>query len=154
MPTCNYFIGIYVSRICPWTPYLPHSANIEEIMFVQTSAVSGTTPITLLFQIVVPGHCSGIVPHSNYHIYWFTPLIEVFLSILESSRHELGISYSLTLVTPSLRGWEAFPTPGVLTHITITRAFSPMAPQVTCITMGTPLCPWCFGRSLKRSARQ
>src|ERR1700684_2358096 len=39
-------------------------------------------------------------------------------------------------MTPSLRGWEAFPTPGALT---------PPAPQVPGVTPGSPLCPWCFG---------
>jgi hypothetical protein len=34
------------------------------------------------------------------------------LSILESSRHELRIAHGLTLMTPSPRGWEAFPAPG------------------------------------------
>jgi hypothetical protein len=36
----------------------------------------------------------------------------VFLSILESSRHELRIAHGLTFMTLSPRGWEAFPTPG------------------------------------------
>jgi hypothetical protein len=69
----------------------------------------------------------------------------VFLSILESSRHELRIAHGLSLMTPSLRGWEAFPTPGALTHTRITWAFSPPAPQVPGVTPGSPLCPWCFG---------
>ena len=67
------------------------------------------------------------------------------MSILESSRHELRIAHGLTLMTPSLRGWEAFPTPGALTHTSITWAFSPPAPQVPGVTLGSPLCPWCFG---------
>jgi hypothetical protein len=67
------------------------------------------------------------------------------LSILESLRHELRIAHGLTLMTPSLRGWEAFPTPGALTHTSITWAFSPPAPQVPGVTPGSPLCPWCFG---------
>jgi hypothetical protein len=69
----------------------------------------------------------------------------VFLSILESSRHELRIAHGLTLMTPSLRGWEAFPTPGALTYTRITWAFSSPAPQVPGVTPGSPLCPWCFG---------
>jgi hypothetical protein len=48
-------------------------------------------------------------------------------------------------MTPSLRGWEAFPTPGALTHSRITWAFPPPAPQVPGVTPGSPLCPWCFG---------
>jgi hypothetical protein len=76
------------------------------------------------------------------------------LSILESSRHELRIAHGLTLMTPSLRGWEAFPTPGALTHTSISWAFSPPAPQVPGVTPGSPLCPWCFGHSFWRGARQ
>ena len=48
-------------------------------------------------------------------------------------------------MTPSLRGWEAFPMPGALTHTRITWALSPPAPQVPGVTPGSPLCPWCFG---------
>jgi hypothetical protein len=75
------------------------------------------------------------------------------LSILESSRHELRIAHGLTLMTPSLRGWEAFPTPGALTHTRITWASSPPAPQVPGVTPGSPLCPWCFGHPFWRGAR-
>jgi hypothetical protein len=57
-------------------------------------------------------------------------------------------------MTPSLRGWEAFPTPGALTHTRITWAFSPPAPQVPGVTPGSPLCPWCFRHPLWRGARQ
>ena len=67
------------------------------------------------------------------------------MSILESSRHELRIAHGLTLMTPSPHGWEAFPTPGALTHTRITWALSPPAPQVPGVTPGSPLCPWCFG---------
>ena len=69
-------------------------------------------------------------------------------------RHELRIAHGLTLMPPSLRGWEAFPTPGALTHTRITWALSPTAPQVPGVTPGSPLCPWCFGHSLWRGARQ
>jgi hypothetical protein len=75
------------------------------------------------------------------------------LSILKSSCHELRIAYGLTLMTPSPRRWEAFPTPGALTHTRITWAFSPSAPQVPGVTPGSPLCPWCFGHPLWRGAR-
>jgi hypothetical protein len=69
----------------------------------------------------------------------------VFLSILELARHELRIAHGLILMTPSLHGWEAFPTLGALTHTRITWALSPPAPQVPGVTPGSPLCPWCFG---------
>ena len=66
------------------------------------------------------------------------PPIEVLLSILVSARHKLHIVDGLTLVTPNLCGWEAFPTPGALTHIRITWALSPMAAQIPGITPGSP----------------
>jgi hypothetical protein len=78
----------------------------------------------------------------------------VFLSILESSRHELRIVHGLSPITPSPRGWEAFPTPGTLTHTRITWVFSPSAPQVPGVTPGSPLCLWCFGHPFWRGGRQ
>ena len=48
-------------------------------------------------------------------------------------------------MTPNLHGWEAFSTPKALTHISITRAFLPMAPQFLDVTMGSPLYLWCCG---------
>src|ERR1700737_401819 len=102
----------------------------------------------------VPGRCPGTAPHSNGHNSYLTPPLEVILSILESPRHELRIAYGLTLMPPSLCGWEAFPTPGALTHTRITWALSPTAPQVPGVTPGSPLCPWCFGHSSWRGARQ
>ena len=53
--------------------------------------------------------CPWIAPYSNCHISYLTPSIDVFLSILESTRHKLCIAHGLTLVFPSLREWEAFP---------------------------------------------
>ena len=94
----------------------------------------------------LPGHrCSralspDIAPLKSAYL-----LAHMFLSILESSRHELRIAHGLTLMTPSIRGWEAFPTPGALTHTRITWALSPPAPQVPGVTPGSPLCPWFFG---------
>ena len=44
--------------------------------------------------------------------------------------------------------------PGALTHTRITWALSPMAPQVPGVTPESPLCPWCFGHSSWRGARQ
>ena len=96
-----------------------------------------------------PGHCWSTalsrdsaqvkVPYLLAH----TPN-EVFLSILEWARHELRIALGFTLMTPSLRGWEALPTPGALTHTRISWALSPPRPQVPVVTPGSPLCPWCF----------
>ena len=76
------------------------------------------------------------------------------MSILESPRYKLCITHGHTLVPPSLRGWEVFPTPRALNHTRITWALSPKAPQVMSVTLGSPLCPWCFGHSSWRSARQ
>ena len=56
-------------------------------------------------------------------------------------------------MTPSFRGWEAFPKPRNFTYTRITRAFSPMAPQVLGVTSGSPLSPWCCGHSSKRGVR-
>jgi len=56
-------------------------------------------------------------------------------------------------MTPSPCRWEAFPTPGALTHTRIIWAFSPPVPQVPGVTPGSPLCPWCFGHPLWRNAR-
>ena len=61
------------------------------------------------------------------------------MSTLESPCHEQHISYGLTLVHPSLRGREAFLTPGAFTYTKITWAFSPTAPQVR-VSFRGPLC--------------
>jgi hypothetical protein len=57
-------------------------------------------------------------------------MIGAFSSILEFERHKLLNVHGLTLMTLSLREWEAFSTIGALTHTRITWALSPMAPQV------------------------
>jgi hypothetical protein len=86
-----------------------------------------------------PGrHCLRIAPHSNCHISKFTLMTKVFLSILQSSCHKQHIANGLTLMTPSLRGWEVLPTLGALTHTRIAWALSPMAPQVPGVTPGSP----------------
>ena len=101
----------------------------------------------------LPGHCCpGTTPHSNCHI--LTPLIEVFLRILKFARHKLRIADGLTLVTSKLHGWEAFPTPGALTHTRITWGLSSTGLQVPGVTPGSPLCPWCFRHSSWRSVQQ
>jgi hypothetical protein len=56
-------------------------------------------------------------------------------------------------MTLSVRGWHAFPMPGALTHTRITWAFSPPAPHVSGVTLGSPLCPWCFRHPFWRGAR-
>ena len=65
----------------------------------------------------VPGCCLGTALHLNCHNSYLTPRIEVILSIIELLHHELSKTHGLTFVTPSLHGWEAFPTPGALTTL-------------------------------------
>jgi hypothetical protein len=96
----------------------------------------------------------GKMPHSNCHISLLTLPIEVFFSILESSRQKLRTTYGLIFMTLNPRGLKAFPTPRALIHTRITWAFSPSAPQILGVTLGSPLCPRCFGHSLWRGARQ
>ena len=55
-------------------------------------------------------------------------------------------------MTPSLRGWEAFPTPGALTHTRITWALSPPVPQVPCVTPGSPCAHGVLDIPLERCA--
>ena len=56
-------------------------------------------------------HCPQVLSHSKPHNFLLTPSIEVFLSILESRRHEPPNALGLTLVSPSPCGWEVFSTP-------------------------------------------
>jgi hypothetical protein len=147
--TTNHSILIYVSRRSQCTPHLPHLGKY----WGRYACLNLRSPGSHSKAIAVLGRCPGTSPNSNWHISKLTPPNEVFLSILESSRHELRIAHGITLMTPSPRGWEAFPTPGALTHTRITWAFSPPAPQVMGVTPGSPLCPWCFGHPLWRGAR-
>jgi hypothetical protein len=60
---------------------------------------------------------------------------------------------TLPFMTPRFCGWEALPTPGALTHTRITWVFSPPVPQVLDVTLGFPLCPWCFRHPFWRGAQ-
>ena len=106
-----------------------------------------------LHDIIVLGCCLRITPNSNCHISKLISLIEVFLSILESSCNKLRIPCGLTLVIPSLHGWEALSTLGALTHTGITWALTNNATMPDVISR-LPLYPWCFGHSLWRRAQQ
>ena len=110
-------------------------------MHVQTAALLGDTPRPLLFQGDVPGQHSI----QNCHISQLTPPIEVFLNILESSRYELRTAHGLTLMTPSPRGWEAFPTciRGLHPHQDLLGLFSISATSIGCHS-GVPLVPMVF----------
>ena len=86
-------------------------------------------------------HCSSralTTPHSIYHISKLTSLIKVFLSILESSCHELRIAHGVTFMTFSPCGYEAFPMPGALIHTRITWTLWAMAPQSRVSLRGPP----------------
>ena len=115
----------------------PIEAKIKEFIFVQTSVAMKAIPRPLQFQgatrDIAPLKLSNIQAHTS---------IEVFLSIPKSSLHDLRVAHSLTLMTPSLRGWEAFPTHVALTHTMIIWAFPPTAPQVSGVIPGSSLCPW------------
>ena len=95
----------------------------------------------------IPGCCLRTTLHSNCQISQLTLPLEVFLSILESTRHKLFIADGLTLVTSSLCGWQAFSTFKALTDTRSTWALSPTVPQVSGVTMGSPFYPYCFGHS-------
>ena len=94
-----------------------------------------------------PRRCPGTTPHSNCHISQLIPPIQMFLNILELAHHKLYIAHGLTLVTPSLRGWEAFLTSTALTNTRITWAsyhwcykswVSLQGPPCTHGVLGTP----------------
>jgi hypothetical protein len=100
----------------------------------------------------LPGHyCSKALFRDNGPLK-LTLSIEVFLSILEFACHKLRIAHSFTLVTPSLREWEAFRTLGALTYTRITWAPSPMVPQASGVTLVSPLYSWCYGLSSWKGA--
>ena len=134
--------------------------SIEGAMAILTLAVFGATFMSMMFHhnaSLSVGRCPQTMPPSNCHISQVTPSIEVLLSILESVHHKLLDAHGVTLVTPSLCGWEAFLTLGAPIHTRITpihtKALSPMAPQVPGITPGFFLCPCYCGHSSWRGAR-
>ena len=141
MLTSNHSIIIYVSRRYQWTPQLPHLAKYLESYTCSNLSSLGSHSLA----IAAAGRPTQIAISPSSHL--------KSLSILEFTCHKLLIADGLTLVPPSLRGWEVFPTPGTLTHTRITWALSPMVPQVLGVTPGSPLCPWCFGHSSWRGAR-
>ena len=104
-------------------------------MPVQTLATPGAIPKPLLYHSAIP---------EQRPISQLTPLIEMFLSILESTCHRQRKVYGLTLVTPSLCGWQAFPTPGTLTRMRIIWALSSTVPQVSGVNPGSPFLPMMF----------
>ena len=74
------------------------------------------------------------------------------LSTLKCGRYKLLKAHGLTLVTPNLRGWEAFSMLWAFIYTSIIWALSPMASQVLSVTPGSPLYPWCCGHSSWRGA--
>jgi hypothetical protein len=76
------------------------------------------------------------------------------LSFIKVLHQFLGVHHVSCHVYPNdIYGWKVLPTPGALIHIRITWALSPTAPQVTGVTLGSSLYPWCFGLSLWRGVR-
>ena len=107
-------IGIYCLCRCRWTPHVLHLSKYSLSYAPPKSRDSRAS----LFVVCCPSpqHSQSWAmflgsAHSKYHNFLPTPLIEVFLGILESQCHEPSNAQGLTLVTPSLHGWEAFPTP-------------------------------------------
>ena len=131
--------GQVFKKLCLFKPWISRAnhAHIDKVILNQTFAVPKITP----------RHCCTKALSQD------SAPIEVILSILESPRHELRIADGVTLVHPSLHGWEAFPTPGALAQTKITWALSPTAPQVLGVTPGSFLCPRCFGHSSWRGER-
>ena len=149
--TNNHSIVIYISRTCRWTPHLPHLGKYWGSYACLNLHNPGSHSQATSVQGVVPGQRPTQIAT------WFsslTPMIEMFLSILESTCHKLLIAHGLSLVTPSLCQWEAFLTLKALTHTRITHALSPTSSQVPGVTPGSPLYPWCFKHSSWRGVQQ
>ena len=127
----DYTIYIHSLCRCRWTPHLPHSGKY----WGSYHCSNLDSPICHSQVIVVLGCCLGITPHLDCHIFYLTPLVEVFFRIFESSCHKLFITHGLILVALGLYGWEAFSTPGAFIHTRIIWALSPMAPQVSNVTL-------------------
>ena len=83
-----------ISYKCQWTAHLPYLGK-----YSGNYAYSNIrSPRPLLFQGAVPGQYATQFAISP-RLY-----LELFLNILESSRHELHMANGLTLVNPSLCG--------------------------------------------------
>ena len=149
MLTSHHSIFIYASCRCRWSPHLSHLAKY----WGSYTCLNLGSPGKHSLATAVPGRCPGKVPLSDCRNSKLTPPIKVFLRLMESPRHKLRIPYGITLVPLSLRGWEAFPTPGGLTHTRITWALSPTTLQVSGVIPGSPLCSWCFRDSSWRAER-
>lgn len=87
----------------------------------------------------VPGRCPWTTAHPNCHISKLILSLEVFLSLLESSCHELHIAHGLTLMSPSLRGWGRSQRPKPSPTL---RSFGPPHPRhhKSRVSLPGPLC--------------
>ena len=117
--TSNHSIIIYASRRSQWTLCLPHLGKYcGNYSYSNLGNVRRHSHAS-----VVPPHCplvcwvlfQGNAP-SNCHIFKLTPLIDVFMSIVEFGRHKQFIFYVSTLMNSSLHGWEALSMPRAFTH--------------------------------------
>ena len=145
----NHSIVIHISCKCQWTANLSH---LDKYWGRYACSNLGN-PRSHTHATAITERCRVTTLHSKCHISYLTPILEVFLSILESSCHELHIAHGITFFTPSHCGWEVFPTIGALIHFGITWTLSLMTPQVLGFTLESPLCPWCFGHSLWRGVQ-
>ena len=107
----------------------------------------------------IPGHCYAralswdITPFKLPYLLAHTFDWGV-LSILECACHKLRIAYGLTFVIHSLHGWESSLTPRTFAHTRIIWALTPTAQRIPGVTLGSPLCPWCFKHIIWRGAQQ
>ena len=133
--TYDHSIDIYISCRCQCASQLPHLGKY----FGNYASSNLRSPGSHSHATVVPGRCLGTTPHSKLSYLLAQTSKWGILEHLKMSHHELCIANGLTLMTLSPCGWEAFPTPGALIHARITWAFSPLAPQVLGVTVGSPL---------------
>ena len=120
LSSSTFYVDVYEYLTCPiW-------ASIEEVMHVQTLAITGATPKPLLSRDIALLKVPYLLFHTSIQ------------GTHRVSLHKVPIAYGLTLVTPSLHEWEVFPTPRALTHTKIIWVFSPTTPQVMSVIPGSP----------------
>lgn len=115
-----WYIVIYASHWCLWTPQLSHLNKYWERYTLFGPWQSWAPP---------PIHyCPGSLPHSNCHIFKLTTPIKMFLKFLQFGHHNLHIVVVLTLVKINLWRWKAFLRPDAFTCTVMIWANFPIAP--------------------------